>query len=277
MKKTVKLYGLFAILGVIIFDTCLITGLIYRKYYIVFIGSGILAIIIVAYSIYFFREVNAALKENSEKQRTAEKEKELLEDVNTATNRYDSKLAQANYYASGVDTAELFASALGFSKENKEAYKTASKKDKAKVILIYASLFGTMLLFIVGIGLTAIGSVGFIVMGIGGGGFFLIILSFLIISVNQRKSHYKHKSINDASGFHFCKGIVERCSIHSQHIVGRHTPRISGTLYMIYVAPEIGNKKFWLTSSDYFEKGAVVHYYESLKNSKKRFITKNKK
>lgn len=91
------------------------------------------------------------------------------------------------------NVGELIQSCFGFTKEGKERFKKSSVGDKLKVI----ALFGTLglLLFTMAVGvafanagtlddgtITNIATIGFILMGIGGGGFFLEIILIIVIS-----------------------------------------------------------------------------------------------
>lgn len=73
----------------------------------------------------------------------------------------------------------------------RDAYRAASTKDKAKILAIVMPLMITFVIGVIGIFLSNIGqsiayrsikTIGFILMGLGLGGFFLTIILFLIIS-----------------------------------------------------------------------------------------------
>lgn len=228
---------------------CMVIGALYRMDWLILMGFGICIVDFLAvgitYGIKFLIELDRDLKESAKEERTPEKEAELLEKVNTASNREESMRAQAEYYGNGADgVGELIATSFGLSKESREEFKKSSVKDKLKVVAIFGWFGLTLLIFFVGITLSnaAIQPAGFVLMGCGGGSFFLTLIVFAIYSAVERRSYYrgvsKRKKSVERLGRSSCRtrtGVVKRCEIHSQYKVGRRTPRISGTLYQIWV------------------------------------------
>jgi len=57
-------------------------------------------------------------------------------------------------------------------------------------------------------------------------------------------------------------GVVKRCEIHSQHKAGGRTPRISGTLYQIWVWTSDKEPLVRLICSKRYQKYDKVRFYE---------------
>ena len=73
----------------------------------------------------------------------------------------------------------------------KSAYQTASRKDQAKILAIFLPLLLTFIIGVIGVAVANFGQyfaqhsieiVGFVLMGVGLGGFFLTIVLLLVIS-----------------------------------------------------------------------------------------------
>lgn len=273
-----KIYYLFIFLGMSALIVCMVVGALYRMNWLIFLGFGICIVDFLAvgltYGIKFIIELNNELKKNAQQERTPEKEEELLERINSATSREESMMAQAEYYGEGAENAgELIATAFGFSKENRKAFKKASAKEKAKTVLIFVWFGLTLLTFLAGISLSnaRIQPAGFITMGVGGGSFFLTIIGFLIFSLVERNSYLRGVRERKRTKPDTVKirgrnrtGVVKRCEIHSQFKTGsRRTPRISGTLYQIWVWTSDKEPLVRLACSRRYQKYEKVTFSES--------------
>ncbi|MDE5728915.1 MAG: hypothetical protein K2I20_01920 [Clostridia bacterium] len=278
-----KIYILFALLGMAVLIICLVVGALNKLDWLILTGFGVCAadfiIIGIIYGVRFIRELNAELKENSTKERSPENEEELLEKINNAPNGEESLKAQSVYYAEGAENAgELIASAFGFSKEGKKAFKKASFGDKAKVIAFFAWLGITLLTFGVGITLSnlRVQPAGFITMGAGGGLFFLTIIAALIFNLAERRAYFgstrAKRKIAASHGAKIRTGVVKRCEIHSQHKAGNRTPQISGTLYQIWVWTSDKEPLVRLVCSKRYQKYDKVRFYEGRGLGKRRII-----
>ncbi|MDR3292614.1 MAG: hypothetical protein LBT20_00740 [Clostridiales bacterium] len=271
-RPTVEIAAIvLTVFGVAVFFISIIVVAITHIDGFFFMGLGgfiLTAVCGTVYGIFYTRRVLGLLRgqRNSEPPRTAEKEAELLEKINSAYTRTESKLARAEYY--GVTT---FLEGLGFTKENKEAYRNAPKAEKAKVIAFVGALAFSLLVGMVGIAMGG-STVGFVLMGIGLGGFAAIIFILMIRSLIQRRSYKSFKKHPERHGdYHTYKGTVERCIVHSQHQTGEHTPNITGTLYQCLISTADG-KTFWATSADFYEKGQSISYCQNKKHPKCRYI-----
>ncbi|MBD5584950.1 MAG: hypothetical protein HDQ88_07705 [Clostridia bacterium] len=91
------------------------------------------------------------------------------------------------------NVGELIQASFGFTKDAKERFKKSSVGDKLKVIALFGSLGLLLLTMAIGVAFanagtlengttTNIATIGFILMGIGGGGFFLEIILLIVIS-----------------------------------------------------------------------------------------------
>ncbi len=276
-----KLYILVALLGMAVLIVCFVVGALKQLDWLILTGFGVCAadfiIVGITYGIRFIRELNKELKENAAKERTAETESELLDRINSSTDREESLKAQAVYYGGGADNAgELIASAFGFTKEGKEAFKKSTTGEKAKVIILFLWFGITLLTFFVGITLSnlKIQPAGFITMGAGGGSFFLTIIGAVIYSSVERRVYFNSKPTRGTAsvGEKIRTGVVKRCEIHSQHKTGNRTPRISGTLYQIWVWTSDKEPLVRLICSKRYQKYDKVSFYEGHGLRKKRRI-----
>ena len=266
-----KIYILFAILGMAVLIVCFVVGALNQLDWLILTGFGVCAadfiIVGAIYSVKFIRGLNAELKENAQKERTPETEPELLDRINSSTDKEESLKAQAVYYSGGAENAgELIASAFGFTKEGKEAFKKASTGEKAKVIILFVWFGITLLTFFVGITLSnlKIQPAGFITMGVGGGSFFLTIIGAVTYSLIERRIYFNSKpsKMTAPSKRKIRMGVVKRCEIHSQHKAGGRTPRISGTLYQIWVWTSDKEPLVRLICSKRYQKYDKVRFYE---------------
>ncbi len=221
--------------------TCFVVGALRKLDWLIILGFGICVVdffaVGIAYGVKFFRELNDGLKEASKNEFTPENEAELLNSVNSASDAEESLKAQAKYYGGGAENVgELIAAAFGFTKEGRKAFKNAPPREKAKVIALFLWLGLTLLVFVVGITLSNlhIQPVGFIIMGVGGGSFFLTVIVALLFSAFERRAFFKC-SVSVKRIRAVRTGVVKRCELHSQHKSGSATPQISGTLYQIWV------------------------------------------
>lgn len=165
---------IWVVVCVAVMVICIALGAYYRQGYIglggvIFCCVG-LTILGIINKIMALREINRAIKEVAQ------------EDADNPQN-----------------AGELIQACFGFTKETKRKLKVAPTRDKVKVIAIFASLGLLLFTMFVGIILARIGTytdgtvnkiaiIGFILMGIGGGGFFLEIVAFAIISgIKNRK------------------------------------------------------------------------------------------
>ena len=260
---------------------CFVVGALKQLDWLILTGFGVCAadfiIVGITYGMRFIRELNKDLKENAAKERTAETESELLDRINSSTDREESLKAQAVYYGGGADNAgELIASAFGFTKEGKEAFKKSTTGEKAKVIILFLWFGITLLTFFVGITLSnlKIQPAGFITMGAGGGSFFLTIIGAVIYSSVERRVYFNSKPTRGTAsvGEKIRTGVVKRCEIHSQHKTGNRTPRISGTLYQIWVWTSDKEPLVRLICSKRYQKYDKVSFYEGHGLRKKRRI-----
>lgn len=262
----------FAVLAFALWIAFSIIGSSQGKNYLIFIGLGIFLFAFVVNGIVTAIYLHFMLKGVRDKRadatpRTAETEAELLNNVNTARTRTKSYEARAEYYDIGS-----FAEGLGFRKGFKEEYRKAPLKDKLKLIAIYGSFAFLALVGMVGLGLrSVIGNFGYIVFGIGFGGFFAVLLFLGIGSDIQRRRHQAFERQNNRNEYRLHTGTVEQCAIHSQHVKGKYIPKISGTLYQIHIKTDDG-KLFWATSSDFHKKGKRIYYYEHEKYRNRRYI-----
>ncbi|MDE5943847.1 MAG: hypothetical protein K2H30_06550 [Clostridia bacterium] len=270
--KGKALYLIIGALGMVALIVCFVIGALYRMDWLIFLGFGICVAdflaVGIAYGVKFIRELNADLKKNAQQERTPEEEAELLEKINSAKTREESLKARAEYYGEGAENAgDLISSAFGFSKEGKEAFKKAPASEKAKPVLIFVWLGLMLLTFMAGILLSSarIQPTGFIIMGVGGGLFFLTIIGFLIYSLVERRNYY---SAPKSSKYRKPKkvvrrGVVKRCEVHSQHVIGRRTPKISGTLYQIWVWTSATEPLVRLVCSRKYMKNERVSFTET--------------
>lgn len=147
---------------------CIAIGAYYKKEYISVCGVAFFFVALTAMSI--INKVRGMQEINHELKMNAQKTGEGPENV-----------------------GELVQSCFGFTKENKEKLKNSSFGDKFKVIALLVSLGVFLLIMFIGVvfanagtlsdgTITNIAKTGFILMGIGGGGFVLEILVLLIIS-----------------------------------------------------------------------------------------------
>lgn len=257
------------------FTVCLVIGALNKMDWLILLGAGICAVDFIAvgvvYGVYFVRKLNKELAEEAKKERTPEREAELLDEINSATNAEESKIAQAKYYGGGAENAgELIASAFGFSKEGRQAFKEADLREKLKPVAIFVWLGITLITFFVGITLSniQIQPVGFIVMGAGGGSFFLTIIGFFIYSIGERRTYFRGSKASkkpikeEPSKNPVRRGVVKRCEIHSQHKTGNRTPKVSGTLYQIWVWTSPDEPLVRLICSRRYEKYEKVRFTE---------------
>lgn len=265
---------------------CMVIGASYRMDWLIFLGFGICIVdfltVGLTYGIKFLIELDRELKQNAQQERTPEKEEELLEKVNSATSREESIKAQAEYYGGEADgVGELIATSFGFSKENRKAFKKAPAREKAKTVLIFVWLGLTLFTFLAGISLSNahIQPAGFIVMGAGGGAFFLTILGFIIYSLVERSAYFssrrerkRTKQRPDGISVRNRTGVVKRCEIHSQLKIGKRTPRIYGTLYQIWVWTSDDEPLVRLVCSRRYQKYEKVTFSESRGLIKRRKI-----
>ncbi|MDE6868542.1 MAG: hypothetical protein K2J83_05315, partial [Clostridia bacterium] len=260
------------VLGMVALVVCFVIGALNRLDWLIILGfvicvADFLAVGI-AYGVKFIRELNVGLKKNAQQERTPAEEAELLEKINSAKNREESLKAQAEYYGEGAENAgELIASAFGFSKEGKEAFKKAPASEKAKPVLFFVWLGLTLLTFLVGLSVTSvrIQPAGYIIMGVGGGLFFLTVIGLLIYSLVERRNFY---SAPKSSKYRKSKkvvkrGLVKRCEVHSQHKIGRRTPKISGTLYQVWVWTSATEPLVRLVCSRKYMKNERVSFTET--------------
>lgn len=87
---------------------------------------------------------------------------------------------------------------------------------KAKALLIVLGLL--LVVMIVGCGLANVTYIGFILMGVGGGGFALTILSLIIWNaLRERKRNAAH-NVTIEEKMHMKKGRVMRCELYKQNV-----------------------------------------------------------
>ena len=281
-----KIFYVFIALGMVTMISCFVIGGMSENKTVMLAGFGFcfvdFVILGIIRTVCFFKELNKQLKEEAKKERTPEREQELLDEINSSGTVEENQIAQAKYYGQGAENAgELIQACFGFTKEAKENYRQSSKKDKFKVVAVYGTFALLLFIMFVGVALsnagkTPDGSVspvqlaGFILMGVGGGGFFLVIFVLVMISVAQRKRYLslRKKGLGDAAyKAELCEGTVLYGAVHSQYSTGSRINRVYGTLYQIMVVPDSGKKNIHFVCSRLYKKGDKVKFYR-YKNNK---------
>lgn len=277
--KIFKFYPLFGFSAMAVFGACMGVGLAKDMNWLVFLGLGfalaVMAAMIVPYSVWYFRTLNKELKKNSGTERTPEKEKELLDAVNNSQDIAENQIANAVYHANGADSiSELAMTAFGFDKESRQRLKKSPLREKLKVIATFAAIIITLFCMMIGVGFANAGleHIGFPLMGVGGGGFALIIAIFFIITSVQ-KSRFKKTRASSESEIRptemLCTGIVEFCAVHSQNTTGSKKIIISNTLYQILVKQENSQNVLHFVCAKYYKKGDTVKFFQDIKNPRK--------
>ena len=196
-----RYYPIIAIFALAFFGASLGIGLSKDIDWLVTLGVVILAVTISVMSlsktIWFFWTVATVMKEKrrsgQEKDgKTADEESDYYECDDDGNASADAPSA----VPSAAAPAQIDSKVDGDKEQSGPAYKKSSdpppskhwsRGDKAKVFLIFGSLGLTLLTFAVGIFFAKIDitSIGFPLMGAGGGGFALIIFVLIIASVVQ--------------------------------------------------------------------------------------------
>ena len=287
-------FQLFIILTGLIFFSSTIIGGSFGNTSLIIAGIGIVLLLFFTLSFIYFVHIMNKLGdewESNTEERTAEKEEKLLNAVNSAKDREKSLLARARYYVNaGEETVKnapknriprafyyakhVFLTALGFGETTRKALKKSSAKTKLAVALIIISILALLFTGLLGVLLAALGmKSGFILLGIGYGGFALFIVSLFLVSLNQRRRQKMYMSgAIDLGEYEIHTGAVRQCNVHSQHSAGTKTPRITGTIYQVNVEPAEKGPAFWATSDKYYKKGESVEYYEHKKHPNRRII-----
>lgn len=112
---------------------------------------------------------------------------------------------------------------------------------KAKVLLTVLGLL--MLTLLVGCGLANYTYIGFILMGVGGGGFLLVILSLIAVSALLEKRRNKAHNFSIEDNAHFKIGRVARCELYKQNVSQTRKQGEHAMLFKIWVDVEIRGKK----------------------------------
>ncbi len=258
--------------------SCAVAGYKHIRW-LAFVGVGLFVgiqlIVIIPYCKWYFGVLNNRLKKNAKEKRTPEKEQELLDAVNSAPTREENKLALAEYHGREADSVgELIASSFGFDKKGREALKTASVGDKLKIIALLGSLGLTAFMLAVGGALAGngFGYIGFPLMGVGGGGFMLILAVSIIISARRKSYYMKNRATKESDRRdteELKRGKVFRCSIHSQMATGHNRTRLFNTQYQITVIPDGTQKYITMLCSRFYTDGEEVKFFQDTRHPRR--------
>lgn len=272
MKNRDKLFLSIILTAVAILITAIVFEQTFKIPYLTVIGISIFVASIIgvciASFVMFIKDLNKALKENSQKESSSEKDEKLIQKYQTAQNKHEREIAKAVLVGeiSGVDSAgELVLTSFGLGKEARKSFKTASFKDKFLVVFIYVFIALCFLTFFAGTVLLNFGSIGFVFLGIGAGGFIGFIVVSAIVTKTTNRNYFKppkqknpklknnkKKKLKSKTYGKIEPGIVKRCFIHSN---GKY-----GTLYTVLAYNENYKSDIRLLSHIYLKQGETVYY-----------------
>ncbi len=237
--------------------------------------------------------------------RTPEQEKELIDKINS-TSGGENYRALVEYYSNGSESlTELFMTSFGFSKENREFFKSHNHEIIMSILILVFSIICFTLPIIGFIVSTITGNkiIHYYCMGVGLGAFALFFFSALFI--NKLKgyrgvlfSNINLEKLNDyqleelKKRFYIHLGNAKRSLVYSQsrvsfqfgsRNVNHSTTRILNTTYKIWVSPlsfeDTNNLFFANNKTDIILYGKLPHrmgetvcYLQEKKHPKRFFL-----
>ncbi len=237
--------------------------------------------------------------------RTPEQEKELLDKINS-TSGGENYRALVEYYSNGSESlTELFMTSFGFSKENREFFKSHNHEIIMSILILVFSMicFTLPIIGFIVSSITGNNNIHLYCMGVGLGAFALFFFSALFI--NKLKgyrgvlfSHIQLEKLNNyqleelKKRFYIHLGKAKKSLVYSQsrvnfqfgsRKVNHSTTRILDTTYKIWVSPlNVENADRFFLANDKtdiilygkarYSNGETVCYLQEKKHPKRFFL-----